>query len=165
MQQQLNGLRYSTSKMKFTFYKTTVSTTENSTWNIFCCAVTMCFPINKTPSTPMSWMEKIVAEQEHNCSGVTQIICWSCARGLHLASAFVWGHITEEGRSTGQVVDSGLSHALPYCGVFQGLQQWLTHCNAMAGKMRYHTQLKTLTHSQEAWGWMKDAHQNVWPLR
>lgn len=87
----------------------------------------------------------------------------SHARVLHLASAFVRDHITEEGRSAGQVVASGLSHALPYCEMFQRSQQWLPRCNAMAGSMRHHTWLKILTHSQEAWGRVKDAHHNVWP--
>lgn len=85
-QQQLKGLRYLTSKIKFTFYKATVSTTENSTWNTFCCTVTMCFPITKPLSTATSWMEKIVAEQEYTALVSHNSYAGWRARGPQLAS-------------------------------------------------------------------------------
>lgn len=156
MQQQLNGLRYSTSKMKSTFYKTPVFTTANSIWNNFCCVVTICLFTNKQNFQCSHVMDTGWARDKHKS------YAGSHARRLHLTSAFGWGHITEESRGAGKVVDSGSLQALPHCEVFQRSQHWLPHCNGH-GRGHEVADLPQNIHSQEAWEGVKDAHHNVIP--
>lgn len=69
-------------------------------WNTFCCAVAMYFPINKPLSTAMSWMEKIVTEQEYTALVSHNSHAGWHARGPQLASAL--SEITSQKRAEAQ---------------------------------------------------------------
>lgn len=70
MEQQLNGLRYSTSKKNFTFSKTSFHHRKLNMKHLLLCCDHV-FSNEQNTEHSMSCMEKIVAEQEHNYSGVT----------------------------------------------------------------------------------------------
>lgn len=88
MQQQLNGLRCSTSKMKFTFLEN--SCIHHSKLNmkqlLLCCDHVFA---NKQNIQRCHVMGSSWARDQHKS------YAGSCARGPHLTSAFGWARITE----------------------------------------------------------------------